>query len=96
MNDNGKPKRAKFRLGSSVAVREPKRFVPDATCIIGDVESFELRDDGYWYWLANKGHPATNAYQWFHERDLMLRGGTPINTMTKGQFEEIGLSWGYN
>lgn len=97
------PKTAEYRLGESVFVRDPKRFNPDAQSIIGDVAEFELREDGYWYHLANNGFPATGEWAWYAERDIGHRLGTPISQLSGRpgypgyeQFRAIAQSWGYD
>lgn len=96
-------KKPKFDIGADLAVRNPQRFDPDATCIIGTCTHQELRDGEHWYCFKNNGVPATGKPVWHREADLCLRIGTPLSQLsgrpgTRGfeRFVEIGESWGYD
>jgi hypothetical protein len=92
---------AQFAIGDDVFVRNPKRFDPTATCILGVIDAAELRGGARFYRFKNIGFPAGNDV-WHREADLGLRPGTPLSQISgrpghRGyeEFCRIANSWGY-
>lgn len=97
---------SQFRIGGSLYVKDPERFIPDCICIIGTVTGISHVGTSRIYRLdasvgrADGGWEATLD---FREQDLGARFGTPISQLSGrpghpgyDEFCRIARSWGYD
>lgn len=95
-----------FQVGDDVFVRDPQRFIPACTCIVGPIAEVRSQDGTPVYLLrADVGITGGGGYlieREFSASDLGHRVGTPLSQLsgrpgTAGfeQFCRIAESWGY-
>lgn len=99
--------RVSFAVGDDVYVREPQRFVPDCTCIVGPVTGRRETSDGTLYLLRGSvgrmGGGAPDVELELCAADIGHRIGTPISRLSGrpghpgyDEFVRIARSWGYD
>jgi hypothetical protein len=95
--------RENFSIGDNVFVRNPQRFVPDCTCIVGPIKSIGETC----VIAASVGRGAENGGCFEAEIEVPIseighRIGTPISQLSGrsghpgyAEFVRIAKSWGY-
>jgi len=96
----------KFALGDDVFARDPQRFIPECTCIVGEIDYYELIDGAYVYeFNASVGIVGGGRSERvsMKEADIHHRIGTPLSQLSGrpghpgyNEFCRIARSWGYD
>jgi len=100
---------ARYQIGEDVFVREPKRFIPGATCIVGRIYERHWGHWGHGTWFyrirASVGglSESLSLDLAYRERDIGPRPGTPLNELSGrpgfpgyDRFKQIASSYGYD
>jgi len=95
----------KLRKGDDVYVKNPQRFRPDCTCIVGYVLEVHVRNGARWLTMEGASGRIGGGYEapvTMREEECGLRLGTRISKIstqpgTPGYAEwcRISRSWGY-
>lgn len=95
-----------FAIGDDLFVRDPQRYEPGCTCIVGPVSDITEVDGSFAYRIdASVGRMGGGYDKTFTipERDVGLRPGTPLSQLSgrpghRGYeaFKSIAASWGYD
>lgn len=96
-----------FAIGDDVYVRDPRRFVPECTCIVGPVIGKRETAAGTRYQISGSvgkiGCGAPDVVLELLATEIGHRLGTPISQLSGrpgfpgyDEFKRIARSWGYD